>query len=85
MLFCGKEFAPQRHLFDKYNIVDYQGLPQRVIEKCKKLNERTKNESILSLCSTKIGCAELAAKFGGGGHKGAAGFSSNKFELEVTK
>lgn len=35
LLFCGKEFAPQRHLFDKYNIVNYQGLPQRVIERCK--------------------------------------------------
>lgn len=29
-----------------------------------------------SLRSTKIDCAELAAKFGGGGHKGAAGFST---------
>ena len=38
-----------------------------------------------SLRSAKIDCANLAEMFGGGGHKGAAGFSSNKFELEVTK
>lgn len=38
-----------------------------------------------SLRSTKIDCANLAEMFGGGGHKGAAGFSSNKFELEVSK
>lgn len=37
-----------------------------------------KNESILSLRSTKIDCAEFAAKYGGGGHKGAAGCSSDK-------
>ena len=37
------------------------------------------------LRSTRIDCANLAEMFGGGGHKGAAGFSSNKFELEVTK
>ena len=42
-----------------------------------------KNESILSLRSTKIGCAELAAKFGGGGHKGAAGCSSETLLLEM--
>ena len=31
-----------------------------------------------SLRSEKIDCAELAAKYGGGGHKGAAGCSSEK-------
>ncbi|MBQ2396247.1 MAG: hypothetical protein II304_04280 [Bacteroidales bacterium] len=36
-----------------------------------------------SLRSTKIDCAELAMKYGGGGHKGAAGFSQKEFILEV--
>lgn len=40
------------------------------------LNRRIKNENILSFLSTKIDYAELAGKFGGGGHKGAAGFST---------
>jgi oligoribonuclease NrnB/cAMP/cGMP phosphodiesterase (DHH superfamily) len=34
-----------------------------------------------SLRSEKIDCAELAAKFGGGGHKGAAGFSTETLIL----
>lgn len=36
-----------------------------------------------SLRSTKIDCAELASSFGGGGHKAAAGFSTDKLVLEV--
>lgn len=34
-----------------------------------------------SLRSTKVDCAVLAMKYGGGGHKGAAGFSSPDFVL----
>lgn len=34
-----------------------------------------------SLRSTKVDCAMLAMKYGGGGHKGAAGFSSPDFVL----
>ena len=34
-----------------------------------------------SLRSTKVDCATLAMKYGGGGHKGAAGFSSPNFVL----
>lgn len=34
-----------------------------------------------SLRSTKVDCAMLAMKYGGGGHKGAAGFSSTDFVL----
>ena len=34
-----------------------------------------------SLRSTKVDCAVLAMKYGGGGHKGAAGFNSNEFVL----
>lgn len=35
-----------------------------------------------SLRSEIIDCAELAAKFGGGGHKGAAGFNTKECVLE---
>lgn len=31
-----------------------------------------------SLRSTKVDCSQIAMKYGGGGHKGAAGFSSDK-------
>ena len=34
-----------------------------------------------SLRSTKVDCAVLAMKYGGGGHKGAAGFSNPDFVL----
>lgn len=34
-----------------------------------------------SLRSEKVDCSELASKYGGGGHKGAAGFSSTDFVL----
>ena len=36
---------------------------------------------IYSLRSTKIDCSQIAVKYGGGGHKGAAGFSVDKFIL----
>lgn len=35
-----------------------------------------------SLRSTKIDCSQIAMKYGGGGHKGASGFSSDEFLLE---
>lgn len=35
-----------------------------------------------SLRSTKVDCSECAMKFGGGGHKGAAGFSSPEFVMK---
>lgn len=38
-----------------------------------------------SLRSTKVDCAEIAMKFGGGGHMGAAGFNSDKLLLSVIK
>lgn len=36
-----------------------------------------------SLRSTTLDCAELAAKYGGGGHKGAAGFTSKSLVWEI--
>lgn len=30
ILFCGKEYSPQRHLFDSFNVIDDKGLPERV-------------------------------------------------------
>lgn len=38
-----------------------------------------------SLRSTTIDCAELAAKYGGGGHKGASGFISNELLLKAAE
>lgn len=38
-----------------------------------------------SLRSTKIDCADLAATHGGGGHKGAAGFSTDTLILKKTE
>ena len=35
-----------------------------------------------SLRSTKVDCSTLAVKYGGGGHKGAAGFNSPNFVLK---
>lgn len=35
-----------------------------------------------SLRSEKVNCSEIAMKYGGGGHRGASGFSSDKFLLE---
>lgn len=35
-----------------------------------------------SLRSTKVNCAEIAMKYGGGGHPGAAGLSSDEFLLK---
>ena len=37
-----------------------------------------------SLRSEKVNCSEIAMKYGGGGHKGASAFSSNKFLLGNT-
>lgn len=34
-----------------------------------------------SLRSTKIDCSKVAMKYGGGGHKGAAGFNNSNFVL----
>ena len=34
-----------------------------------------------SLRSTKIDCSKVAMKYGGGGHKGAAGFNNSDFVL----
>lgn len=38
-----------------------------------------------SLRSENVDCSELAVKYGGGGHKGAAGFSSTDFVLNKIK
>ena len=38
-----------------------------------------------SLRSEKADCSELASKYGGGGHKGAAGFNSTDFGLNKIK
>lgn len=39
--------------------------------------------NILSFSSNEdIDCSKLAEKYGGGGHKGAAGFSSNTIVFE---
>lgn len=35
-----------------------------------------------SLRSEKVNCSEIAMKYGGGGHRGASGFSSDRFLLE---
>lgn len=37
-----------------------------------------------SLRSEKVNCSEIAMKYGGGGHKGASAFSSNRFLLGNT-
>ena len=39
---------------------------------------------MVSVYSTKIDCGALCKKFGGGGHKGAAGFTCNNLESIVT-
>lgn len=36
-----------------------------------------------SLRSTKVNCAEVAMKYGGGGHAGAAGFNSSELLLKI--
>ena len=38
-----------------------------------------------SLRSTKVDCSQIAMKYGGGGHKGASGFSTDELILEITK
>lgn len=37
-----------------------------------------------SLRSTRIDCSQIAMKYGGGGHKGAAGFNSNELLIKET-
>jgi len=49
LLFCGKDYAPQRSLFKDFSITDYNKLPQRIIMKAVSMGIiGGNNESILS-------------------------------------